>query len=150
MLQSRDVDVSEKDYDKAQQNLLSSLWQCYEKGEDNLPALPAALIHGGMNATQRKLVHDCFDADLVKVAANADIWTLGIDKPYTSFALNLAPTQSKPVNIQRGTRVDRIDPVNDNKIAYVLDFLDEDVWRRIQDAAQRSQQIFKVRSTFVR
>jgi len=143
MLRDPNAEISRKDYDDLQFHVLKTLWQSYERRDRRMPILPAVLIHGGTSKAHQELIHACFDHRLTRAVSNADMWTFGIDKPQATFAQNLTITTSLPKCIQRGTRVDRLYSERPNKVCYVIDVIDEDVWQRMQEAARDPKKVFR-------
>lgn len=143
LLRQPDIEVTRMEYDRVQLQLLRSLWKNRERGRYKSPALPAALIHGSTSTMHQELIHDCFDYGLIKAVANADMWTFGIDKPFATFGINSTPTASLPRCIQRGTRPDRLDPQRYDKVSYIFDVLDEDVWEAVQEAAASPKRVMR-------
>ncbi|MDD5068477.1 MAG: DEAD/DEAH box helicase [Candidatus Pacebacteria bacterium] len=71
-------------------------------------------------------IFEKFRSGEIKVITNADIFVEGFDEPKASVCLNLRPTASPVVAEQRGGRVLRLDPSDENKHAFIVDFVDED------------------------
>jgi len=117
--------IQRADADQLQDLLIKEMLAAYRRGDPVTP-IPCAYIHGGMRAKLQDRLHEAHILDLVKLLPNADLLWQGIDRDSASLVLNLSPTRSSIRNSQRGTRGDRLDLNNPNKINMVADFVDQD------------------------
>lgn len=87
-------------------------------------------IHGKTpKKLQKKILEDFHDKKF-DVLVNCDLLIEGFDEPRVSVCLNLRPTQSFVLAEQRGGRVLRLDEDDDQKMAYVVDFIYKESTKR--------------------
>lgn len=87
-----------------------------------------AVVHGKQSREQQAEILRKFRTGEISVVCNADLLIEGFDQPRASVCINLRPTLSPIIAEQRGGRVLRLDPEDSNKHAYIVDFMDRDVW----------------------
>lgn len=90
--------------------------------------IAAKAMHGKLSLQEQIDTKDAFASDgpyAFSVLTNDKLLTEGFDVPTAAVCFNLAPTLSRVRAQQRGGRVLRLDPQNPDKIAYIVDFIDE-------------------------
>src|SRR5690606_19366160 len=93
--------------------------------EFNEQGISAAVISGETSEKVRKEILRDYKEGRIKMLCNADLLIEGFNEKQASVCLNLRPTKSIVIAEQRAGRVLRLDEENPEKIAYVVDFLDE-------------------------
>lgn len=93
----------------------------------NQAGVPSAHISGQMSPKVQESILKRFKSGEIKVLCNADLLIAGFDEQKASVCFNLRPTKSRVVAEQRGGRVLRLNPNNEEKHAYVVDFLDKGI-----------------------
>lgn len=86
--------------------------------EFNRQGIPANYVHGGTPAQVRDDIVDQFKAGKIKMIANAELFTEGLDLPAVETVIMLRPTQSLSLYIQFSMRSMRYLP---NKTAKIID-----------------------------
>ena len=84
-----------------------------------------AMVSGETPQKEQEKILEKLHSGEIKVVVNADLLIEGFDEPRASVCINLRPTRSRVVAEQRAGRVLRLDPDDPNKLAYIVDFLDE-------------------------
>ncbi|MFA6304782.1 MAG: DEAD/DEAH box helicase [Patescibacteria group bacterium] len=87
--------------------------------------ISSAVLLANTSPERRKEIIEDFRSGKIKVLCNVRILVEGFDEPKASVALNLQPTLSRVVAEQRAGRVLRLDPNNQEKWSYIVDFVDE-------------------------
>lgn len=87
-------------------------------------------IHGKTPKKLQKKILEDYHNKKFDVLVNCDLLIEGFDEPRVSVCLNLRPTQSFVLAEQRGGRVLRLDEDDDQKIAYVVDFIYKESTKR--------------------
>ncbi len=93
--------------------------------EFNEQGISAAVISGETSEKVREEILRDYKEGKIKMLCNADLLIEGFNEKQASVCLNLRPTKSIVIAEQRAGRVLRLDEENPEKIAYVVDFLDE-------------------------
>ncbi len=87
--------------------------------------ISAAVITGKTSRKDTQKILTAYKDGSIKVLCSADKLIEGFNEPRASVAFMLRPTLSQVVAQQRGGRVLRLDPNDEDKIAYIIDFIDE-------------------------
>lgn len=102
-----------------------------KKIKNKYPFKIAAAVHSNINSTECEKIIKAYKKGRVLVLVGADKLTEGFDKQGASLEINLRPTRSRVIVIQRGGRVIRIDPQDPNKIATIVDFVWEGLFNML-------------------
>jgi len=84
----------------------------------------ARAISGKSSPIERRDILRCFSQDTIDILCNADLLIHGFDEKRASVCINLRPTLSWVVATQRAGRVLRLDPDSPDKMAHVVEFVD--------------------------
>jgi len=87
----------------------------------NAAGIPAAFVEGGMSDESRKDALRDFSEGRLKILCNVMLLTEGIDVCSVEAVIMLRPTMSLSLDLQMIGRALRVDKANPNKIAYILD-----------------------------
>lgn len=85
----------------------------------------AMAISARLNAQERKEILEKHAKGEIKIVTNSDMLIEGHDDPEVNLCFNLRPTKSLVAAEQRGGRALRINKSEPEKLAYIIDFLDE-------------------------
>lgn len=124
-LMSKDTALEQKEADDLQYMLIQEILGAYSRG-DTIAPIPCAFVHGRMTGRQQQYIHRAHDLGLVKLLSNAQLLREIPARASASLILNLSPTKSPTVNSARGTKGDKVDENNPDKISMVVDFVDKD------------------------
>ncbi len=91
----------------------------------NSQGITAAVISGRQSRKVQQDILEKYQNGEIQVLTNADMLIEGFDAPRASVCINLRPTFSPVVAEQRGGRVLRINPLDPEKHAYIVDFIDQ-------------------------
>lgn len=91
----------------------------------NERGVSAAVISGKTPDKEREDILRKYDEGEIKVLCNSDLLIAGFDQPKATACLNLRPTLSPVVAEQRGGRVLRVNDADEEKVAYIVDFVDK-------------------------
>ncbi|MFA6602065.1 MAG: DEAD/DEAH box helicase family protein [Candidatus Paceibacterota bacterium] len=91
----------------------------------NHRGISASVISGKTPSKEQGRILKDFKAKKIKILCNADLLIAGFDEPEATICLNLRPTRSLVVAEQRGGRVIRLNPKDQNKHATIIDFIDK-------------------------
>jgi superfamily II DNA or RNA helicase len=91
----------------------------------NDQGVSAEVISGKTPEKERKSILARYDVGEIKVLCNSDLLIAGFDQPKASICLNLRPTLSSVIAEQRGGRVLRLNEEDEEKVAYIVDFIDK-------------------------
>ncbi len=83
--------------------------------------ISAEAIHSKMSQEVIQDILNDFKKGVIKILCNVDMVSVGFNAPIGSVCFNLRPTKSIVLATQRVRNL-RIDPMNPNKFAYVVDF----------------------------
>lgn len=87
--------------------------------------ITAGFISGHQSVKRQQEVLNDHLSGKIQVICNADILITGYDNTKVSVGLHLRPTLSPVLAEQRGGRLLRTDQDNPEKIAYIIDFIDD-------------------------
>lgn len=86
--------------------------------------ISAAVISGKTKKAELEILLQQFKRGEISVLCNSDILIAGFDEKKASVCFNLRPTMSPIVAEQRGGRVLRLNPEDEDKHAVIVDFID--------------------------
>ncbi|MBI2416004.1 MAG: DEAD/DEAH box helicase family protein [Candidatus Kerfeldbacteria bacterium] len=93
----------------------------------NAAGVVAAAISGKTPEKEQIAILESFERGDIKVICNADLLIAGFDEPRAAVCLNLRPTFSRVIAEQRGGRVLRLNELDPEKFAFIIDFLDKNL-----------------------
>ena len=87
----------------------------------NSAGIPAAHCDGDLKKTSREKIVDDFRLGKIKILCNAELFGEGFDVPNMQAVILARPTQSLTLFIQQAMRPMRPDPDDKNKVAIIID-----------------------------